>query len=147
MYFLSKLKRQVVILDLVRRPFSKAGTKFAKKKVNRDIEKEVRVLEKSENDAEFLRKIHLTPERYNSQVEFQKSEVLGLARKRLASEVRKSSTMGSAESEKTRTFLEMFRQLCTTEERYFFRMSVIDTPMHMLILNNTEFIEYLSHDY
>ena len=34
-----------------------------------------------------------------------------------------------------------------TEKRYFFRMSVIDTPMHMVILNSTEFIQFLSSDY
>ena len=41
----------------------------------------------------------------------------------------------------------MFAQGCTIEERYFFRMSVIDRPIHILILNSTEFFEYLSKDY
>ncbi len=40
----------------------------------------------------------------------------------------------------------MFTQGCTTEERYFFRMSVLDTPIHLLILNSTKFFEYLSRD-
>ena len=123
MYFLSRFKRQVVILDLVRRPFAKADIKFVKKKVSRAIEKEVRVLEETTGDTEFLRKINLTLQNYDTQVEYQKSEILSRARKRLASEVRNSSIMGSAESEKMRTFLEMFRQGCTTEEQYFFHMS------------------------
>ena len=45
------------------------------------------------------------------------------------------------------TFLEQFIQGLTTEERYFFRISVMDTPIQVLILNNLEFTEYLSPDY
>ena len=55
MYFLSKLKRQVVILDLVRAPLSKTDTRFAKNKVSRDIKKEVKILEESEHDVWLLK--------------------------------------------------------------------------------------------
>ena len=72
---------------------------------------------------------------------------MGLARKRWASRARTSATMGSGESKKIRTFFEMVMQGYTIEEQYFFHMSVMDTPMHMLVLNSTEFIEYLSPDY
>ena len=132
MYFLAKLKRQVVILDLVRAPFSKTNIRFVKKKVNHDIEQEFKIL---------------VPQKYKTQVIKAKDDILRLARKRLVSEARNSAILGSAESEKIRTFLEMFIQGCTTEERYFFRISVMDTPMHILILNSTEFMEYLSSDY
>ena len=62
MYFLPKLKRQVVIFDLVRAPFFKTDIRFVKKKVNRDIEKEFKILDDSERDTEFLKKLLGTTE-------------------------------------------------------------------------------------
>ena len=54
MYFLSKIKRQVVILDLVRASFSKTGQRSVKKKVALGIEREFDALDDSEKDTEFL---------------------------------------------------------------------------------------------
>ena len=34
-----------------------------------------------------------------------------------------------------------------TEERYFFRILVLDTPVQVLIINNLEFLRYLPSDY
>ena len=44
------MKRQVVILDLVRRPFSEASIEFVKKKVASGIEKELKALNNSEGE-------------------------------------------------------------------------------------------------
>ena len=146
MYFLSKFKRQVVIFDLVRAPFSKTDPKFIAQKVQDDIEKEFKILDDSQRDARFLRKF-LAPQKYKSQVMKTKREILRVARKRLVSESRYAATLGSVEAEKMATFIEMFRQGCTTEERYFMRMSLIETPIKILIVNTDEYINFLSKDY
>ena len=112
-YFLSKLKRQVVILDLVRAPSSKTDIRFVKKKVKRDIEKEFKILDDSEKDTEFLKKL-LTPQKYKTQVIKTKDQILSLVRKRLVSEVCNAAILSLAEVEKIRTFLEQFIQGCTT---------------------------------
>ena len=143
-YFLSKFKRQVVIFDLVRAPFSKTDPNFIKKKVQDDIEKEFRILDDSQKDAKFLRKF-LAPQKYKAQVMKAKRKILCVAR--LVSESRYAFTLGSIESEKMATFIEMFRQGCTTEERYFMRMSLIETPMKILIVNTDEYMKFLSRDY
>ena len=107
MYFLSKIKRQVVILDLVQAIFSKTDIRFVKKKVTLDIEKEFKVLDDSANDTEFLKKL-LTSQKYKVQVIKAKDQILRFARKRLVTETRNAAALDSIESEKIRTFLEQY---------------------------------------
>ena len=103
-----------MILDLVRVPVDDASIVFVKEKVIRDIEKEIQALYDTVKDNKFLKKL-LTPQTYKSQIE----------------------------AKKMATFFEQFTQVLTTEERYFFRISIIYTPIQVLILNNLEFTEYI----
>ena len=52
-YFLSKL----VILDLVRRPVSDSSEEFVKRKVKRDVLKQIKALDENARDAEFSEKL------------------------------------------------------------------------------------------
>ena len=71
---------------------------------------------------------------------------MNLLRKREVAKTRHAAVFGSVEAKKMATFLEQFMQGLTTEERYFFRILVLDTPIQVLIINNLEFTEYLSSD-
>ena len=84
-----------------------------------------------------------TPQKYKAQIEETKREILKFVRKRLAAETNRAAILGSTEVKKMATFLEQFIQGLTTEERYFFRISIIYTPIQVLILNNLEFTKYL----
>jgi len=56
---------RVVWLDLVRRPLIDASVDFARNKVIRDVEKEIKSLENSQRNSEFVRalkKTHNSPE-------------------------------------------------------------------------------------
>ena len=129
MYFLSKIKRQVVILDLVRARFSKIDQRSVKKKVALGIEREFDALDNSEKDTEFLKKL-LAPRKYEAQVIKAKEDILRFARKRLVAETRNATALGSIESEKMRAFLELFMQGLTVEERYFFRHVILQKICH-----------------
>ena len=43
--------------------------------------------------------------------------------------------------------IEVFTQGFCIEERYFLKMSLMETPMKILIVNSDEYIKYLSSDY
>ena len=94
----------------------------------RDIEKEFKVLDDSAKNIEFVKKL-ITPQKYKAQIRETKADILRFTRKRLVSETRHAAILGSVESRKIATFLEKFLQGFTTEERYFFRISVIETPI------------------
>ena len=89
----------------------------------------------------------LTPQKYKAQVIKAKDEILRFVRNRLVAETRNATALGSVDSEEVRTFLEQFMQELTVEERYFFRISVIDTLIQVLIFDSTEFLQHLSPNY
>ena len=45
------------------------------------------------------------------------------------------------------TFIEACTQGFSIEERYFLKISLMETPMKILIVHNDEYIKYLSSDY
>lgn len=55
-YFLSKFKRQVVIFDLVRATFGRIDSEAIKKKVEDEVEEEIKILDDSQRDEMFSQK-------------------------------------------------------------------------------------------
>ena len=55
-YFLSKFKRQVVIFDLVQTTFWRIDQEVIKKKVEDEVQEEIRVLDNSQGDKVFSQK-------------------------------------------------------------------------------------------
>ena len=141
-YFLSKFKRQVVIFDLVRATFGRIDPEAIKKKVEAEIQEEIKILDDSQRDKKFLAR-----ERYQNQVLEAKKDVLHSSRKRLLCASRSATHLGSIEGQKMGGFIEVFTQGFCIEERYFLKMSLMETPMTILIVNSDEYIKYLSSDY
>ena len=64
-YYLSKSRKQIVILDLVRRPVIDSSMEFVEKKVKRAVLTELGALTRSEQDENFLKKFNV--EEYKAQ--------------------------------------------------------------------------------
>ena len=96
-----------------------------------------------ENDEDFLE--NLNTRDYRAQVREQKDEILQSIRRRIVRETRRASFFGSNEVKKMSSFLERFTQGITQEERFFLKVSIVDSPI--LILSSIEFAEYPSFDY
>jgi hypothetical protein len=76
----------------------------------------------------IFKKESFSQQKYKAQVMKAKEEILDHSRKRLLAQIQYAQTLGSVEAEKIATFLELFMQGCTLEERYFVRISLIDIP-------------------
>ena len=145
-YFLSKFKRQVVIFDLMRATFGRIDPEAIKKKVEDEVQEEIRILDDSQRDKTFSQKF-LAREMYQEQVLKAKKKILQSIRQRLVYKYRSAARLGSIEGKKMGTFIEACTQGFSIEERYFLKISLMETPIKILIVNNDEYIKYLRSDY
>ena len=76
-----------------------------------------------ENDEDFLE--NLNTRDYRAQVREQKDEILQSIRRRIVRETRRASFFGSNEVKKMSSFLELFTQGITQEERSFLKVSIV----------------------
>ena len=84
---------------------------------------------------------------YQKQVLKAKKKILQSIRQRLVYKCRSAAHLGSIEGKKMGTFIENCTQGFSIEERYFLKISLMETPMKILIVNNDEYIKYLISDY
>lgn len=145
-YFLSKFKRQVVIFDLVRATFGRIDSEAIKKKVEDEVEEEIKILDDSQRDEMFSQKL-IARELYQKQVLKRKKKISGSIRQRLVYKCRLAASLGSIEGKKMGTFIEACTQGFSAEERYFIKITLRETPMRRLIVNNKEYMKHMSPDY
>ena len=145
-YFLAKFKRQVVIFDLVRATFGRLDPESIKQKVRDEVSEEIRILDDSEKDTKFFEKF-VNQKEYVSQVSEHKRKLSNSLRRRLAKKCRLASNRRFIERKKMGTFMEACTQGFSIEERFFIKVTLSETPIRILIVNNDEYMKHISPDY
>ena len=132
-YYLSKFKKQILFLNLIRRSNADSGFDFVKKTVTNLVITELDFLDQSQEDPNFreglddkIKRLVADVPNIKNQTKSQKRKVLRTVRERLNFQVSTSTQLAISTAKRIRSFLEMFT---SQEERYFLKIIVIDSPL------------------
>ena len=95
-YYLSKIKKQIVILDVIHAPVAESNEDFVVKKVKRTALKTIKTLDASNENQDFLRDFKdIEDSRYRNKVREAKDKILDSIRKRVFWETENANLLGS----------------------------------------------------
>ena len=95
-YYLSKIKKQIVILDVIHAHVAESNEDFVVKKVKRTALKTIKTLDASNENQDFLRDFKdIEDSRYRNKVREAKDKILDSIRKRVFWETENANLLGS----------------------------------------------------
>ena len=104
-------------------------------------------MDNSQGDRVFLNGFGFDKNSYRAHVEEEKKNMLASIRRRLVRETHTANVAADKQAKTIRLFVEVFMQGQPQEKRYFIKMIVGESPIQVMMINNTDFENFLSPDY